>query len=77
MGSFEDRRTEERRSTRTGKKEGRKEKGRTERKEVNEGVRMDSRGGGEDLFLWWKLMSIQIEDHLLLAEVQQEADGIS
>lgn len=35
------------------------------------------RGWREDLFLWRQLMSIQIEDHLLLAEVQQEADGIS
>lgn len=35
------------------------------------------RGWREDLFLWRQLMSIQIENHLLLAEVQQEADGIS
>ena len=38
---------------------------------------VDLRGRGEDLFLWRQLMSIQIEDHLLLAEVQQEADSIS
>ena len=38
---------------------------------------VDLRGGGEDLFLWWQLMSVQIENHLLLAEVQQEADSIS
>lgn len=34
------------------------------------------RGWGEDLFLWWQLMSIQIEDHLLLAKVQQEPNGV-
>lgn len=35
------------------------------------------RGWVEDLFLWWKLMSIQIKDHLLFVEIQQESDGIS
>lgn len=38
---------------------------------------LDLRGGGEDLFLWGQLVSIQIKDHLLLAEVQQEANGIA
>lgn len=39
-------------------------------------ARLHLRGRGEDLFFWWQLMSVQIEDHLLLAEIQEEADSI-
>lgn len=35
------------------------------------------RGWGEDLFLWRQLVPIQVENHLLLAEVQQKTDGVS
>lgn len=40
------------------------------------GQTLDSRGRGEDLLFWRQLMSVQVEDHLLLAEVQQETDGV-
>lgn len=40
-------------------------------------IKLYSRCWWKDLFFWWQLLSIQVEDHLLLAEVQQEANGIS
>lgn len=41
-----------------------------------ENARRRLRGRGEDLFFWWQLMSVQIEEHLLLAEVQEEANSV-
>lgn len=44
--------------------------------EEQENAWLRLRGRGEDLLFWWQLMSVQIEDHLLLAEVQEETNSV-